>query len=343
MQTIHESILRAVNNDNASYNFLTAPTHEAYQSNWSSMPHMFYMLQHQSFKSWNSDFRQIPKNHILLDSPLDFNTKIDIVLSQNKFGQYGILKQHADNFNVPFISLEHTLPYPEWTKWQLADLRQMRGDVDVFISEYSVQQWGFELDDPKVKVIHHGIDTELFHPSGSEKTGKILAVCNDYINRDWCCGWSIFQNVVLNNSLPFKILGATQGLSEPAKDVQDLVEHYQKSSVFFNTSTISPVPTSLMEAMSCGTPVLSTATCMIPEIIQNGENGFCSNDQDYLLDRLKWCLANPNEAQEIGRAGRETILKKFHLKTHINKWLNLFDSIYGTLHDQWNLNNAYFL
>ena len=56
--------------------------------------------------------------------------------------------------------------------------------------------------------------------------------------------------------------------STPAESVADLVNEYCSSKVFLNTSTVSPIPTTLLEAMSCGSAVVSTATCMIPEIIE---------------------------------------------------------------------------
>ena len=152
-----------------------------------------------------------------------------------------------------------------------------------------------------------------------------MTVVNDWINRDNVCGWSIYQNVA--KDLPINPFGETAGFSKAAKDINELVENYQKCGVFLNTSTISPIPTSLLESMACAAPVVSTATCMIPEIIEDGVNGFCSNDEDYLRDRVKWCLDNPEEAKKIGEAGRKTIEERFALSNHIDKWQKLFKDV----------------
>jgi glycosyltransferase involved in cell wall biosynthesis len=85
-----------------------------------------------------------------------------------------------------------------------------------------------------------------------------------------------------------------------------------------------------MEAMACGCPVVTTATCMIPEIVKDGVNGFISNDEAYLRDRLIWCLNNPDDAAKIGQAARETIVERFSLDSHLNKWDNIFKEVYGT-------------
>ncbi len=339
MQSRHESILRAINNEDEKYNILTFPTHEAYQSNFASMPHTFYLYKGQNIKDWNNNFRQLPANHILLDgteNQVKLDMKFDIVLSQNKFGQFQVADKIAKYFGIPLISIEHTLPFIKWKKRDLEQMLKMRGNVNAFISNYSVKEWGFDPNDPTVRIVHHGIDTETFRPSvcnpekqpvAEHKDGKILTVVNDYINRDWCCGWNIYRRVT--GGLPINPVGDTKGFSNPAKSVDDLVKYYQNASVFLNTSTISPVPTSLLEAMSCGCPVVTTATCMIPDIVKDGLNGFISNDEIYLRDKLKWCLNNPEEAQKLGNNARQTILERFNLKDHIKNWMDIFKEVYG--------------
>lgn len=333
MQRRSESYLRAINNTSGKYNILTFPTHEAYQSNLGKLPHTFYMFQGKGIKTWNSSYRKLPQNHILLNGSehqVKLDMKFDMVLSQNKFGQFGIAEQIARALNIPLVSIEHTLPVPEWNAKHRQNLTEMRGKINAFISDFSVEQWGFKKDDPTVRIIHHGIDTEIFSPKTSEREGdgRILTVVNDWINRDWCCGWSIYRRIT--DALPVNPVGDTKGFSKPARSTQELVNFYQNASVFLNTSTISPVPTALLEAMSCGCPIVTTATCMIPEIVKNGINGWISNDEDYLRDRVAWCLANPEEAKVLGDAARATIVEKFSLDKHLAKWDSVFKEVAGT-------------
>lgn len=336
MQTKHESVLRAINNDGKSYNILTYPCHERYQSNLGCLPHTFYMYQGEGIKHWKSQYAPIPKNHILLDgSPgqIKPDIKFDMVLSQGKH-HYEVSKMIAVHFGIPLISIEHTLPYVNYTKKVLDGMkRDMRGDVDIFISKYSINQWGFDEDDPKVRVIEHAIDSEIFNNFDALHNDEhIRVVCNDWINRDWCCNWSAFERIVLKNKMSFKAFGDTPGFSKAAKDTDELIDGYKNASVFLNTSTISPIPMSLLEAMSCGTPCVSTATCQIPDIITDGVNGFCSNNEDYLKDKLIWCLENPTEAKKIGLRARETIVKRFNLKKHLVGWSNVFNEFCGRGH-----------
>lgn len=306
------------------YNILTFDTHERYQTQLCKTGHNFFSFRYENCKEWNTNYADIPSNYYILPKhSVPNGVDIDIVLSQSKFGQFQMSSKILQNFNVPFISLEHTLPIPNWPNQQLQAFRQMKGDLNVFISEYSVNQWQIESDN---NVIHHCVDTELFSSSNEERDKVVLSVANDFINRDYCLNYSGWKRITEN--IPTKVVGDTPGLSEAASCTEELVEAYQKSLVFLNTSTISPVPTSLLEAMSCGCAIVSTATCMIPEIIENGVNGFISNDEEELKSRIKELLDNPDLATKMGNAARETIIEKFSEDKFITNWNNLFDLAY---------------
>lgn len=331
MQSKHEGILRSINNDGSSLNILSTPTHERYQSNWASLKHVFYLFQHPSFNKWHGKYAKLPKNHIMLDggpNQIKPDMKLDLVLSQNKFGNFQVLSQIAEQLNLPLISLEHTLPVESWNQKIINQIQKMRGNINVFISEYSVNKWGFSIDDSSVRIIHHGVDIETFKPNCEiSKNGKVSSLVNDWINRDYFCGWSIYQRIT--KDLPIDPLGDTPGFSKASNGVQDVVKHLQKAQVFVNTSTISPIPTALLEAMACGCVCVSTATCMIPEIIKDGHNGFISNDEKVLRERLEWCLNNPDKTIEIGQNARKTIEDKFSLQVHLDKWNKIFLESYG--------------
>lgn len=333
MQNRHESILRTVNRKDKKYNILTFPTHERWQSNLAGMDHTFYLFQAKGIKGWNNKYAQLPKNHILLDGSENQvmpDMKFDIVFSQNKYGQYQQARAFSEFYGIPLVSIEHTLPMTWWTDKYIKKMTKMRGHANVFISKYSMEKWGYSEADGDSCVIHHAIDSNKFAPiEDGHNNGKILSVANDFINRGPLLGFDIYAKICLENNMPVKIVGDTPGLSLAAKTENELINEYQQASVFFNTSQVSPIPMSLLEAMSCGTPVVSTATCMIPEIIKDGYNGFLSNDHDVLKAKLEWCLKNPSEAKKIGENARKTIQENFSLKAHLDGWNRVFDSVFG--------------
>jgi glycosyltransferase involved in cell wall biosynthesis len=54
----------------------------------------------------------------------------------------------------------------------------------------------------------------------------------------------------------------------------DPIPYYRTLDMYLNTSLHEGIPLSVIEAMACGTPVVSSAVGGIPEIITHGEDGF---------------------------------------------------------------------
>lgn len=302
-------------------NILTFPTHERYETGLCLTGHNFYAMRGPGIKDWDSTYAPLPDNYTLLPHKSNPPTDIDfdLVLSQNKMAHYKTAASVSAPLHIPIVNLTHVLPPTDWGAGQLQQFKNMKGHVNVFISEYNRKVWGWEEDE--ALVIHHGIDTEVFKPNKKEREEVALSVVNDWINRDWCCGFRLWQSVT--KDMPVKVVGNTPGLSSPAKDVNELVEFYQTSQVFVNTSLVSPVPTALLEAMSCGCAVISTANCMIPEIIQNGVNGYCTNDPREMRDYLMMLLKDPAKCYSMGKAARKTIEEKFSMNTFVKKWDSL--------------------
>jgi glycosyltransferase involved in cell wall biosynthesis len=204
--------------------------------------------------------------------------------------------------------------------------QDMCGDVNVFISEYSKDKWRFN-DITNSIVVHHMFNSDLFKPN-EPRSNMILSVVNDFKNRDIFCGYSIYQNVVeLVGKEHFILVGDNPGLSNKAKSTEELAEIYSSVQIFLNTSTVSPIPTSLLEAMSSGCAVVSTATCMIPEIIKNGVNGFISNDEEELAEYIQLLLNDSNLAIRLGEEARKTIINNFHKDRFTKVWEHVFRSI----------------
>lgn len=309
------------------YNILTFPVHEGYQTNLARTGHNFYLFQGEGLNTWKEKYRALPNNHTLLDPNKGFNqlpldVDFDFILSQNKFGNFQIATKLAQLLHLPIVNIEHTLPVPSWPKGQVEHLKTLRGDINLFISEFSRKAWGW--GEKEAGIIHHGIDTNVFCPSDDVKKEKyVLAVVNDWINRSWCCNFDGWQRIT--KDLPVKVLGDTPGLSAPAKDINDLVHNYRQAQVFINTATISPIPTVMLEAMACGCAVVTIDACMCPEIIQHNVNGLISKDEGQLRQYCEELLADPSKCRRLGEAARNTILEKFSLDKFVLKWNKVFD------------------
>lgn len=73
--------------------------------------------------------------------------------------------------------------------------------------------------------------------------------------------------------------------------------------------------------MACGTPVIAFNRGSMPEIIQNGYNGYLVNNTNEAIDKVQ-------EINEINRSKcRKTVEEKFTVEIMVNKYLSVYERI----------------
>jgi colanic acid/amylovoran biosynthesis glycosyltransferase len=75
------------------------------------------------------------------------------------------------------------------------------------------------------------------------------------------------------------------------------------------------IPVSLMEGMACGLPAVASRISGIPELVDEGENGYLvpPGDPEALAGALGRLAANPELRGRMGRAAREKVLDAYDL------------------------------
>ncbi|MBN1977599.1 MAG: glycosyltransferase family 4 protein [Anaerolineae bacterium] len=83
-----------------------------------------------------------------------------------------------------------------------------------------------------------------------------------------------------------------------------------------SSPTNEGIPNSLIEAMACCRPVISTSVDQIPELVQDGTNGILipPGDVGAFCDAIERLARDPVLRQRLGEAGRRTIEEKFSLE-----------------------------
>lgn len=78
------------------------------------------------------------------------------------------------------------------------------------------------------------------------------------------------------------------------------------------------IPNTVIEALSCGMPVVSSNIHALPEVVRNGETGLTvpPDDPEALADAIQWCMEHPDEARRLGRQGQELARKMFDPETN---------------------------
>ncbi|HYE95248.1 MAG TPA: glycosyltransferase family 4 protein [Rubricoccaceae bacterium] len=88
-------------------------------------------------------------------------------------------------------------------------------------------------------------------------------------------------------------------------------------------------PLAVLEAMAYAKPVIGSRIGGIPELVEDGETGFlvAPRDAEALADRLRWIVAHPVQAAEMGRAGRERVERDFSPEVHYARVRAVYDAV----------------
>jgi L-malate glycosyltransferase len=111
--------------------------------------------------------------------------------------------------------------------------------------------------------------------------------------------------------------------------VEDLSPIYAAIDLFAFPAQAEALGSALLSAMAYGLPVVAAARGGIPEVVEDGKNGLLVNsiDPEALSAAMAGLLTNPDEAQRLGKAGRETICARFSADQMVDATLDLYDRL----------------
>lgn len=199
-----------------------------------------------------------------------------------------------------------------------------------------------------VKTIYNGIDTSVFKPLNNcteirnkYKIGKkflILGVAspwstkkgfNDFIELSKLLKEDeIIVLIGLNNTqlkqLPVNIIGLAK-----TENRQQLVELYSAADVFVNLTYEDSFPTTNIEALACGTPVITYNTGGSVEAVSN-ETGFIVEKGDIakLVERIR-TVKNTGK-QTYSEACRKRAIDCFSKNDRFAEYLDLYEKLIKT-------------
>ncbi|MBE2200914.1 MAG: glycosyltransferase family 4 protein [Anaerolinea sp.] len=106
---------------------------------------------------------------------------------------------------------------------------------------------------------------------------------------------------------------------------------YVQPSVIMPSGKMEGIPVSLMEALACALPVVATNLSGVPELVQDGQTGVLvpPADVEALALALQGVYEAPEAAFATAVAGRELVLKAFHLQHNVTELTALFKRYAG--------------
>ena len=241
------------------------------------------------------------------------------------------------------LSLKISL-FSEWLAFNSANavITVTESDAQYIVDHYRVKR-------SKITVVPNGVDEELLFyrqlPVDFSSTIKILlvgrlvemknfdrvikaasaidrpieiSIAGDGPLRDH------LQNVALQNNVKVTFLGSI------AND--DMVHVYHNHDLLLLTEAWgSGMPKVLLEAMSCGIPIMASRTRSAQQIMRDGENAFCCDaaleDQVRVLKKV---LSQPlNILERVRRQARDDVEHYYSMKHCVEKELALYRRLLG--------------
>ncbi len=110
--------------------------------------------------------------------------------------------------------------------------------------------------------------------------------------------------------------------------IEALLPH---ADIFLLPSELESFGLVALEAMSCGVPVVATRVGGMPEVIQDGENGFLFDPGDVAgMSDLAVALAkDPARRARVSAAARATASERFDIDQAVDRYIELYAALLG--------------
>jgi glycosyltransferase involved in cell wall biosynthesis len=88
-------------------------------------------------------------------------------------------------------------------------------------------------------------------------------------------------------------------------------------------------PISILESYAAGRPVIGARIGGIPELVRAGETGltFAPGDAGELAEEISFFLSHPEEAEKMGRAGRDLVKMRFDPESYYRRLMEIYGAL----------------
>lgn len=181
------------------------------------------------------------------------------------------------------------------------------------------------------RVIHNGVDKDLFSPGNSDLWKEKLDIKGDMVltnvrlvqqkgvkylldaMKNIDADLVVFGRGPLLKKLQKRAGPKTHFVTERITD-QELVDLYRSCDCFVLPSLYEPCSVALIEAMGCGLPLVATSAGGNKEIVKHKENGFIvpTRDAKSLHNSIDKILKNKELAAKFRKQSRKRVLDHFN-------------------------------
>lgn len=264
------------------------------------------------------------------------------------FDYIGCEKWKTGCYNCPQL-MEYPRSYVDHSKWMYRKKRKwFSGIMDMTLITPSDWLAGLVkqsfLSSYPVKVIHNGIDLDIFHPTPSDFRKKyncdgkyiLLGVAFDWGERK---GLDVFVELAKNldseryqivlvgtNDTIDKLLPENIISIHRTQNQKELASIYSAADLFVIPTREDNYPTVNMEAIACGTPVLTFRTGGSPEIIDMHTGSVVDRDDIASMQQeiIRICMEKPYSEESCLKKASE-----FDMNDRFKEYVNTLCSKSG--------------
>ncbi|MEM2780974.1 MAG: glycosyltransferase family 4 protein [Candidatus Bathyarchaeia archaeon] len=245
---------------------------------------------------------------------------------------------HLHGINSSFLKRHHI------SRFLLKHLAQ----IYISISKQMMKEL-ISLGIPESKIIYvpNGVDTNFFRPGRHKEKNLLLYVGRiselkglhiliralKYVEKnvhlviigppDWNSNYyqnllSLIENENKKGKHKIEYLGAMEQ--------NEIKKWYQKASLLVLPSFAEGFPMTILEALSCKTPVIATPVGGVPEIIKNHETGILvpPGNSIQLAKAIDYLLENEDVRSKISCEGRKLVEEKYSLNIACKKLCSIY-------------------
>ena len=250
--------------------------------------------------------------------------------------------------------------FRKWIGWRNRLLKQ--ADAFIAISKPVGREFEESGADP-IFEIPNGIDSDLFKPMPESREflrkelglpmGDTIAVYSGKLNQGkglgtlllaWekVCAGRQGTHLVLVGSGGGQSLSCEDQLRDMVRErklsviftgyVENVHEYLQAGDMFLFPSENEAFGLSLVEAMSCGLPVIASRVGGIPEIVSHADNGILVEpaDPDRLAIEIEGLIEQPALAGKLGESARKTVCERYSIKAVARQYYELLCRIHSS-------------
>jgi glycosyltransferase involved in cell wall biosynthesis len=240
---------------------------------------------------------------------------------------------------TPYKTLPRAIYHRLWIKPCEAHCIQ-RADIVTAVSQYTADHTTAIFGRKDIAVLYNWIDTDTFCPDARphpHQPFRLLFVGKPSLRKGADLLPRIMQ--ILGRGFELRYTGAPQDITVP--DLPEnmvaigrlsgdaaVVEAYREADALLFPSRLEGLSLAMLEAQSCGLPIIATRASSLPEVVEHQQTGIlCPANQPEAFAEAVRKLRDPSEWSRLATASRARATTLFGEESLVSAWIKLYQGL----------------